>query len=154
MTQSENKNVKIQLLKSDSIEQILSIERQVHITPWSAKKLAACFNNHRIQVLGCNYHDELIGYAVLQLIEPEAELQNFAIATHYQHQGFGRYFLIMLFRFCKNSAINKLLLEVRESNSAAINLYLTNGFKKVGIRKKYYQTNSGRESALLMNKQF
>ena len=34
---------------------------------------------------------------------------------------------------------NKIYLEVSSSNMPALNLYSRLGFKKVGIRKKYYQ---------------
>ena len=48
---------------------------------------------------------------------------------------------------------NKILLEVRASNAAAIKLYLDFGFKEIGLRKDYYRLPEGREDALVMSKQ-
>ncbi len=44
-----------------------------------------------------------------------------------------------------------LTLEVRESNYAAQNLYEKYGFKKLGVRKRYYSDN--REDAWIMTKE-
>ena len=38
-----------------------------------------------------------------------------------------------------------IVLEVRESNSAAIELYSNTGFETVGVRKGYYERGAGRE---------
>lgn len=46
------------------------------------------------------------------------------------------------------------MLEVRESNYAAINLYQKMGFLQVGKRSNYYPKDIGYESAILMNFQF
>ena len=38
-----------------------------------------------------------------------------------------------------NTGVERIFLEVRESNSPARNLYSAKGFKEIGIRKKYYR---------------
>jgi ribosomal-protein-alanine N-acetyltransferase len=43
-------------------------------------------------------------------------------------------------------------LEVGESNAAAQALYARAGFLPVGRRKDYYETERGRESAIVMRK--
>jgi ribosomal-protein-alanine N-acetyltransferase len=40
------------------------------------------------------------------------------------------------------ASVQKVFLEVRSSNTAAIKLYEGQGFKKQGIRKKYYSDNN------------
>ena len=42
-----------------------------------------------------------------------------------------------------------MLLEVRPSNTAAINCYNAAGFNEIGSRKDYYPAANGREDALL-----
>lgn len=46
---------------------------------------------------------------------------------------------------------NNISLEVNEKNDIAIKLYEKYGFKKVGIRKKYY---NGIDNAIIMTKNF
>jgi len=43
-----------------------------------------------------------------------------------------------------------LFLEVRPSNTQAINLYDSLGFETVGLRRHYYPADQGREDALVM----
>jgi ribosomal protein S18 acetylase RimI-like enzyme len=47
----------------------------------------------------------------------------------------------------------RLLLEVRNSNNAAIALYRKFGFSDDGVRREYYPAADGREDALLMSMQ-
>lgn len=42
----------------------------------------------------------------------------------------------------------EIFLEVRKSNEKAIKFYIKNGFKEIGIRKKYYPDNN--EDAIIM----
>ena len=42
-----------------------------------------------------------------------------------------------------------MFLEVRESNQAAMQMYLNHGFNEVGRRRNYYPTAAGREDALV-----
>ena len=51
----------------------------------------------------------------------------------------------------KNQDLNKVLLEVRESNLPAKNLYIKHGFEQISIRKKYY---SDGENAVILIKEF
>jgi ribosomal-protein-alanine N-acetyltransferase len=46
-----------------------------------------------------------------------------------------------------------MFLEVRESNVAAIHMYLNHGFNEVGRRRNYYPTATGREDALVFGLQ-
>ena len=43
-----------------------------------------------------------------------------------------------LISYFEISQFDKILLEVRESNEAAVNLYQSFGFKQYGVRKNYY----------------
>ena len=42
-----------------------------------------------------------------------------------------------------------VFLEVRPSNTVAIQLYESMGFERIGLRKGYYQAVGGREDALV-----
>jgi ribosomal-protein-alanine N-acetyltransferase len=43
-----------------------------------------------------------------------------------------------------------LLLEVRPSNTRALDLYRHFGFQQIGIRRAYYPADKGREDALVL----
>ena len=55
---------------------------------------------------------------------------------------------LIIYKIKRLSDIRKIFLEVSVGNTQAINFYLKNGFKKIGIRKGYYKGNNQRTDAL------
>ena len=49
----------------------------------------------------------------------------------------------------REQGARQMFLEVRESNQAAMQMYLNHGFNEVGRRRNYYPTAAGREDALV-----
>ena len=136
-------------LNRSSLSEILRIENDVHVSPWSKQKFLTCLDNDLYRHMGLYENKRLIGYAVLQVIPPEAELHNFAISRAFQNRGLGTLFLSKLIDLCAKSGLEKLFLEVRENNAAAISVYQNTGFIQVGLRRRYYQSRTITESALL-----
>ena len=51
-------------------------------------------------------------------------------------------------RWAKENKKSEIILEVNENNISAIKLYEKNGFKKYGLRTRYYNNT---DNALIMN---
>jgi ribosomal-protein-alanine N-acetyltransferase len=90
----------------------------------------------------------LAGMGCFWEILEEAHITILAIAPSYQRQGFGGALLIALLTAACNRGLERATLEVRGSNSAAISLYEKFGFKKAGVRRRYYQDTG--EDALIL----
>ena len=58
------------------------------------------------------------------------------------------YGIIIINKIKKLNDVKKIFLEVSVENTQAINFYLKNGFKKIGIRKAYYKVKKQRIDAL------
>ena len=83
---------------------------------------------------------ELIGYFVAWAIPPlESQVGSIAVLPEYRRHGIGRQFMEILFDICSEIGIPDIYLEVRVSNTPAIKLYESMGFKTDGLRKQYYQ---------------
>jgi ribosomal-protein-alanine N-acetyltransferase len=95
----------------------------------------------------------MLGYAVLMLAVDEAEVLDIAIDAQRQRQGWGRKLLEEMMVLARRHAMRSLVLEVRASNLAAISLYRNSGFVDIGLRRDYYQTENGREDAILMGRE-
>lgn len=95
--------------------------------------------------------DEIVGYAGLAAMPDEAYVQTLGVTTRNQRQGRGATLLQALLDDAKRRGIDRVGLEVRVDNDAAIALYERFGFRKVAVRKRYYQP-SGMD-ALVMVKQ-
>ena len=82
-----------------------------------------------------------IGAAALQVLPPEAELLRLAIKEPFRRHGYGRQFMTALIKWLRDEGVNQMWLEVRISNEPAISLYESLGFKRNGLRKRYYKNN-------------
>ena len=75
---------------------------------------------------------------------------NLTIDSDYRRNGFAKALLGLLEVKLQEKNIEKIFLEVRESNLPAKNLYSTCGYKEISKRKKYY---SDGEDAVIMAKE-
>ena len=91
----------------------------------------------------------VIGICVFQVVLDEAQINYFAINQKFQRQRFGTHLMNHLIKRCEKLKINKLCLEVSESNSAGCKFYSHFDFSTLGIRKNYYKDGS---NALLKEK--
>lgn len=93
--------------------------------------------------------DDIIGYAGLCVYPEEAFVQTIAVRRDWQRQGVGTLLLRTLIGQASSRGAPRLELEVRADNYVAQHLYETHGFRRVGVRKGYYQ--HGRTDAVLMS---
>lgn len=89
--------------------------------------------------------NNIVGY-INCWISDNTEILNFCVDREYQKQGIGN---LLYLEVIKN-AVGIISLEVRESNTNAINFYKNRDFKAIAIRKNYY---SNGENAILMVKE-
>ncbi len=130
-----------------------ALEKEVAPSPWSLSQfLNSCRGERPIWVLEDDA-GELAGFAICQLVADEATLMNIAVSPRVQRQGWGRRLLGEVVAGLGASGAERLMLEVRRGNSAAIALYLDQGFSEDGRRKAYYPAPGGREDALLMSRE-
>jgi len=92
--------------------------------------------------------NRIIGYGGMWLVLDEAHVTNVAVHPDYRRKGVGRRIMETLINEAVRLGKERMTLEVRVSNTPAINLYKSLGFEEGGIRKGYYSNN--REDALIM----
>lgn len=141
----------VQHLYEDDISQIAELERLCFEHPWSERSIAESMAN-RNTYLGVKENGVLVGYLSYKMMCGVGDINNIATHPDFRRQGIARSLLCELIGngvFCDYTALN---LEVRESNTPAINLYSAFGFKENGRRKNYY--DSPKEDAILMTRRF
>ena len=92
------------------------------------------FENHAAYVIWKIEKTKIIGFVCFFHVKDEIEIIKICIAKSHQRKNFGS----ILINEIKKLKIKKIFLEVSVLNTNAINFYLKNGFKKIGIRKAYY----------------
>ena len=80
----------------------------------------------------------LVGFGILWRIEDEAHIISLAVHPAHQRRGLGRTLLVELLNQARDWGCAWATLEVKASNQAALHLYESVGFQKLGERKGYY----------------
>jgi ribosomal-protein-alanine N-acetyltransferase len=121
----------------DAVERI---EREQFSNPWSRDYFAAELGNRfaHIHVAAAVPAGEIVGYLLFWRLDGELELHKIAVCRAGQRQGTGRRLLRHFLEVGRSWGCARAVLEVRESNVAAIHLYETHAFRRVGRRKNYY----------------
>ncbi|MDE8667170.1 ribosomal protein S18-alanine N-acetyltransferase [Pseudarthrobacter sp. H3Y2-7] len=81
----------------------------------------------------------IVGYAGLMCIEPIADVQTIAVVPEFEGRGIGSALLTRLIDEARRRGAADVLLEVREDNPRAQQLYVRFGFEQIHIRRKYYR---------------
>ena len=119
------------------------------IALWSKKQWDNEFKKDGIKVIGLLLSNLVIGICVFHVILDEAQINFFAVDQKYRKKGFGSYLMNYLIKKCEKLNINKLFLEVSQTNFPAEKFYSRFDFSTVGRRKNYYKDGS---DALLKEK--
>lgn len=102
----------------------------------------------------CSAHQEVAGVVVLGQGYLETEILYLLVSPLQRRQGLATTLLDWAASRAVELGSERLLLELRSSNKAALALYQQQGFKIDGQRKNYYPCQAsatGREDALLMS---
>lgn len=94
----------------------------------------------------------LIGFAGISTSIDTADVVNIGVLPEYRRQGVGEHLFQKLEELAILSKCDSIMLEVRESNTAAIHLYQKFGFQEIAVRKNYYSNPI--EHGIVMQKQF
>lgn len=141
------------------LKSVIRIEREIYPFPWSvgnfADSISAGYDalvSPRYQYAsGVDEADPLLAYAVMMHVLDETHLLNLSVSYDSQRRGVGRRLLRQLMRRAVERGSRGMFLEVRPSNASAIALYVSEGFKRVGLRRNYYPApDRTREDAIVM----
>ena len=119
------------------------------ISLWSKKQWAEELKKEGIKVFGLLISNLVIGICVFHVVLDEAQINFFAVNRKYRNKGFGSYLMEYIINYCEKLNINKLFLEVSNTNLTAEKFYSHFDFYTVGIRRNYYKDGS---DALLKEK--
>ena len=129
-----------------------AIDAQVSDNPWSEASLLRYCDGGKHRALVYQGEEDACGFLIYTCVLDEASVDNLAVHPDQQGRGIGGSLLSTALDAMAGAGAERCLLEVRESNLAALSLYRNNGFTVDGVRPRYYVTPEGREDALLMSR--
>ncbi len=121
--------------------QLVELQEQCFCPPWTKQQIDHQLTGKRGFNFAWQVDNKLVGYVFYQLLFEQAEIIQIAIQPQFQKQGLAAQLLTQSSDYLQQQQIEKILLEVRESNRAAIALYTKLGFVVDGIRRNYYPAN-------------
>jgi len=137
-------------MTEDDVEEVARLERLCFSDPWSKKSFEEELK-HRFSIpLVAKCEERIIGYACLWHIDDQMEIANFAVSPDFRKKGIGRMMMDRVLSEARRRGCTSVILSVRESNLAALNLYTKSGFVEVSRRKNYYRFPT--EDAIIMVK--
>jgi [ribosomal protein S18]-alanine N-acetyltransferase len=144
--------VRLRPMREEDIDAVLDIELRAYPFPWTRGIFHDCLRaNYPAWVL--QRDGVIVGYGLLSIAADEAHVLNVCAAPEEQGRGHGRRLLRALLQLARGRGAQRVFLEVRPSNPAAIALYHAEGFNEIGRRPRYYPARAGREDAIVMAKE-
>lgn len=116
---------------------------------WSIDTLKSDLVNESSKYVVAKVDNEIVGFAGIKIILDEADIMNIAVRIDKRKLGIGSMLLEKVIELARLSNCTSITLEVNENNIPAIQLYEKYNFKRIGLRKKYY---NNADNAILMKK--
>ncbi|MBU3582401.1 ribosomal protein S18-alanine N-acetyltransferase [Polynucleobacter sp. 15G-AUS-farblos] len=153
-------------MQTGDLDAVLEIESISHLHPWTrgnfSDSLAAghwayCIRPQLDQAVRGSFLDPNIlwAYCILYPAVDELHLLNITVTPKLRKLGLGSRLMTAIEGVAAQQKIPRIILEVRPSNSDAVNLYQKLGYEQIGVRKSYYpadKTSGTREDALVLAK--
>lgn len=128
---------------------VAELEHQTFSDAWSEKSVLETLDQPNTICLIAEKAGRMAGYILVYTAADEAEIARIAVAEELKRQGVASSLMKELLLKCREQGIEKVLLDVRESNAAARALYGKTGFREDGIRQHFYE--DPQEDGILMS---
>lgn len=147
-------DIKIHKATKADIDEIFALEQICFDKDaFSKKQFAYLVTKANGEFVLVRRNRKVLAYLIMLKRKNSRHYRIYSIAILPEARGLG--IAKKLLEFAEKTALKnntqKISLEVGENNLAAINLYLNQGYQKVGVRSNYYADGS---DALIMTKEF
>lgn len=147
-----NFDIVVRRMNTADIGRVADIEKQCFSLPWSEQSFEDSLSKSYSVFFVAECDGEIAGYVGVYHIGDECDITNVAVSSEYRRNGIGKRLLEAVETYASGHNVQTVTLEVRESNTPAINLYETMQYKNIGIRKNFYEKPT--ENAIIMVRQF
>jgi ribosomal-protein-alanine N-acetyltransferase len=124
------------------------LERRCFADPWAESSFREALESPWTFALVVECAGGVVGYLVGRDVAGSGEILNLAVAPEHRRAGVARALLADGLDLLRVRGAEEVFLEVRASNTAALDLYGGVGFRPVGMRADYYR--NPREDALVL----
>ena len=141
----------IRAMERDDIDAVMRVESACYDCPWDRRVFLRELENDWSKVdvvLPEEDSCRTVGHIAYWIVHDELHLLNLAVHPEVRRRGLGRSLMNRLMLVCEEERLQYITLEVRAGNEAAIGLYESFSFKRIGLRRRYYADNG--DDAVIM----
>jgi len=134
----------IRLAQDCDIDAINALEKECFTDAWSEALISNMFSNSYDKIYVLEDEEKVVGYINTRDIGGDVDLMALCVSPEHRRKGYAGKLMERI--LC--DPYNQIILEVRDSNEAAIRLYEKYGFEKFARRERYYSNPD--EDAIIM----
>ncbi len=138
------------------IPAMAKLHAQAFSPGWPEADFCAHIQNPTDHVFCLGRPDDLVGFIIGRTISGQSEILTMLVAPHFHRQGYAKTLLALYEDAAMAMKSQISFLEVATNNIAAICLYESEGYTKIGRRPGYYKQETkgklGRIDALIYQK--
>ncbi len=126
---------------AEDLPKILDVECRAHVSPWTQTHFQTELTKpySTFWVLTDDETDsQILGYIIFWFMFDECQILNLAVDLGFRGLGFAKYMMSSCVQLAVRKGLSRVVLEVRKSNLAAIQLYQNLGFTIRQLRKEFY----------------
>ncbi|WP_296204652.1 ribosomal protein S18-alanine N-acetyltransferase [Psychrobacter sp. UBA3962] len=131
------------------LRQVAEIEQMLQLDNWSEQQISELLQQDINQCWGLletdlsqRSEEKIVAYCLISTVFEVAEVLRIGTHPDYQRRGLAAALLQALIKVMPQRQLERILLEVRQDNVAAIALYKKMGFEVIHVRKGYYSIAS------------
>ena len=128
----------IRQMTSEDISATIALDAMAFNKPWGEQFFRDELGKDYGYYIVAELDGEIVGYGGVWCIYETAELIRIAVNPKLRRRGIADAIMHSLFVHSKDCGCEKMMLEVRKSNTPATGLYIKHNFKEISIRRGYY----------------
>lgn len=142
-------NMEIRRMTVEDIPSVVALDQMSFSLPWPERSFRfELTENPASRCWVVEQDGRIAGMLVAWMLVDEAHIATIATHPDFRRRGIARNLLAYALRYMSREGAVTSFLEVRESNTAAQEMYRQFGYEAVGRRKRYYKDTD--EDAILM----
>ncbi len=131
--------LEIKKMTAADIKNAAELEKMTFSSPWSEEMLRMMSEQPNGRFFCAFYDGNFAGYVGMLCVFDEGQICNVAVSPEFRRLGIGTALMAEQMKTAKDCGLSFITLEVRAGNTAAQAMYEKQGWKKVGVRKNYYE---------------
>ena len=148
----KERNLAIEMLDESNVLSVQDIQKNCNEPVWTSSSLFHLLSKGSGYGYILKYFNKSIGYILLRSLNDEEEVLSLGVLKLNRRQGFASKLFYEFEKAVIRKNVQRIFLEVKVENYAAICFYEFFGLKKIKVLKDYYKTDKGYEDGLMLSK--